>query len=92
MEFDSADVASMFANGIWTNVILHEMGHILGIGTIWSLLGLKNGAGNYIGAHGLAEYRALSGNPSALLGSDRARRRLGHRRRALGRGHVSTPN
>ena len=65
MEFDSADVANMFASGIWTNVILHEMGHILGIGTIWSLLGLKNGAGDYIGAHGLAEYRALSGNPSA---------------------------
>ena len=34
MEFDSADVANMFARN-WT-VILHEMGHILGIGTIWS--------------------------------------------------------
>jgi RTX calcium-binding nonapeptide repeat (4 copies)/Leishmanolysin len=65
MGFDSADVAGMFANGIWTNVILHEMGHILGIGTIWDQLGLLNSAGNYIGAHGLAEYRVLSGNPSA---------------------------
>ena len=65
MEFNSADVATMFASGTWTNVILHEIGHILGIGTIWSLLGLKNGAGDYIGVHGLAEYRALIGNPSA---------------------------
>ena len=65
MEFDSADVATMYANGTWTNVILHEIGHILGIGTLWSLLGLKNGAGDYIGVHGLAEYRALAGNPSA---------------------------
>jgi Ca2+-binding RTX toxin-like protein len=65
MEFDSADVANMFANGTWTNVILHEIGHILGIGTIWSLLGLKNGAGDYVGARGLAEYRTLLGNPSA---------------------------
>ena len=65
MEFDSADVATMYASGTWTNVILHEIGHILGIGTIWSLLGLKNGAGDYIGVHGLAEYRALLGNPSA---------------------------
>jgi hypothetical protein len=65
MEFDSADVAGMFANGTLTNVILHEMGHILGIGTIWSQLGLLNSAGDYIGAHALAEYRLLSGKPSA---------------------------
>jgi Ca2+-binding RTX toxin-like protein len=65
MTFDVADVAGMFASGIWTNVILHEMGHVLGIGTLWDSLHLKNGAGDYIGAHGLAEYRALTGNPSA---------------------------
>ena len=66
MEFDSADVATMFANNTWTNVILHEMGHILGIGTLWTTLGLKNGpSGDYIGANALREYRALSGNPSA---------------------------
>jgi hypothetical protein len=65
MEFDSADVASMFANGTWTNVILHEMGHILGIGTLWDTLHLKNGAGNYIGARALAEYRTISGNAGA---------------------------
>jgi hypothetical protein len=65
MEFDSADVATMYANGTWTNVILHEIGHILGIGTIWNLLGLKNGAGDYIGTYGLAEYRTLIGNPAA---------------------------
>jgi Ca2+-binding RTX toxin-like protein len=65
MEFDSADVAGMFANGTWTSVILHEMGHILGIGTLWSALHLKNGAGDYIGAHALAEYRTLTGNASA---------------------------
>jgi hypothetical protein len=63
MEFDSADVASMFASGIWTSVILHEMGHILGIGTLWD--SLKNSAGDFIGSHALAEYRTLSGNPSA---------------------------
>jgi hypothetical protein len=65
MEFDSADVASMYASGIWTDVILHEMGHVLGVGTLWDALGLKNGAGNYIGARGLAEYRLVSGNAGA---------------------------
>src|SRR6187551_438938 len=65
MQFDSADVAGMFANGTWTNVILHEMGHILGIGTLWSTLGLKNGAGDYIGTNALREYRTLSGTAGA---------------------------
>src|SRR5262245_14969228 len=35
MEFDSADVDAMFNAGILTAVILHEMGHVLGIGTLW---------------------------------------------------------
>ena len=65
MRFDVADVAGMFASGIWTSVILHEMGHILGIGTLWDSLHLKNGSGDYIGARGLAEYRTLSGNAGA---------------------------
>jgi hypothetical protein len=66
MQFDSADVAGMFANGTWTNVILHEMGHVLGIGTLWNTFGLKTSStGDYIGANALREYRTLSGNPSA---------------------------
>ncbi len=35
MRFDTADLASMEASGILENVILHEMGHVLGIGTLW---------------------------------------------------------
>ena len=34
----SADVASMVSDGTFTGVILHEMGHVIGIGTL--LLGL----------------------------------------------------
>ena len=80
MEFDSADVAGMFANGTWTNVILHEMGHILGIGTLWNTLGLKNGSpGDYIGANALREYRTLSGTAVRDVGAGRARWRLRHR-------------
>lgn len=40
MEFDGADLEWMEANGILESVILHEMGHVLGIGTIWHDLGL----------------------------------------------------
>lgn len=36
MRFDTADLANLEAAGSFGNVILHEMGHVLGIGTIWS--------------------------------------------------------
>ncbi len=32
MVFDEADVQDMINFGTWTNVILHEMGHVIGIG------------------------------------------------------------
>ncbi|HYV96696.1 MAG TPA: leishmanolysin-related zinc metalloendopeptidase, partial [Gemmatimonadaceae bacterium] len=38
MKFDSDDLANMEANGILVPVILHEMGHVLGIGTMWGSL------------------------------------------------------
>jgi adhesin/invasin len=37
MRFDVADLATMEASGILEGVILHEMGHVLGVGTLWSL-------------------------------------------------------
>jgi hypothetical protein len=40
MRFDAADVAALEANGQFSSVILHEMGHVLGIGTLWSQMGL----------------------------------------------------
>jgi hypothetical protein len=40
MQFDSADMANMEANGTLRYVILHELGHVLGVGTIWTDLGL----------------------------------------------------
>jgi Leishmanolysin len=35
MEFDSADVAELEAKGGFSLVVLHEMGHVLGFGSIW---------------------------------------------------------
>jgi len=35
MRFDSADLDRMKRNGTLEAVILHEMGHVLGIGTLW---------------------------------------------------------
>ncbi|WP_051963454.1 leishmanolysin-related zinc metalloendopeptidase [Deinococcus misasensis] len=43
MEFDSADLAMMEQNGTLKNVILHEMGHVLGLGTLWDKFIVHNG-------------------------------------------------
>ncbi|MBK5096886.1 MAG: PKD domain-containing protein [Gemmatimonadetes bacterium] len=40
MKFDTADLANLEAQGRLEDVILHEMGHVLGIGTLWGLFGL----------------------------------------------------
>ena len=40
MQFDAADLEGMEAGGILEAVILHEMGHVLGIGTLWDDHGL----------------------------------------------------
>ena len=44
MSFDTADLANMESNGTLLDVITHEMGHVIGIGTIWVRMGLLAGA------------------------------------------------
>lgn len=69
MQFDTADMARMETNGELFAVAMHEMGHVLGIGTIWSQLGLLQGAGTsnsrFVGARATAEYNALFGRNEA---------------------------
>jgi len=57
---DSADVGTY--TSLLTTIIEHEMGHILGVGTLWDSRGLTDGAYGYTGANALAEYRTLAGN------------------------------
>jgi hypothetical protein len=45
MSFDTADLADMQSNGTLKDVIAHEMGHVIGVGTIWSDKGKLKGAG-----------------------------------------------
>jgi Leishmanolysin len=53
MEFDSADVDAMITRGTFYNVVLHEMGHVLGLGTWWEWRGLIGGSPlTYQGAQG----------------------------------------
>lgn len=72
MHFDTADVAGLENSGVFPSVILHEMAHVLGYGTIWGAppLGLNLLAGaarnggtdpHFIGAQALAKFNANGG-------------------------------
>jgi hypothetical protein len=66
VEFDQADVAQMYSQGTLYYVVLHEIGHILGIGTLWDEFGLIDASTHrYFGANALAQYRIASGNFNA---------------------------
>jgi hypothetical protein len=63
MAFDTADLKKMQTDGSLGDVITHEMGHVLGIGTIWSMKGLLKGAGGsnptFTGKSSMKEYGVL---------------------------------
>jgi hypothetical protein len=65
MQFDTADIASLESSGQLYSVVLHEMAHVLGFGTLWQTNRLLVGAGGndprYIGAQALAQYNAIFG-------------------------------
>ena len=67
MEFDTADLKSMERNGTLGDVITHEMGHVLGFGTIWSDKRVLTGAGTrkplFTGAAAKKEYAKLLKKP-----------------------------
>jgi hypothetical protein len=68
MSFDTADLDRMEANNTLTDVILHEMGHVLGFGTLWSRMNLISGAGTvnsvFVGANAMREYAVLTSRPT----------------------------
>ena len=72
MQFDSADLADLENSGQLNDVILHEMGHVLGIGTIWDFGGrdlLTNNGGffkkdnpRFTGEIATAQYNQIFNN------------------------------
>ena len=71
MSFDTADLAVMQSDGTLLDVITHEMGHVIGIGTIWKQKGLLAGAGTanptFTGTNAKKEFGVLKGTgPQAV--------------------------
>lgn len=58
MEFDTADLGVLESAGLLDEVIIHEMAHVMGFGTLWQLNGLSTpGSGQYTGQNALDIYR-----------------------------------
>ena len=80
MEFDEFDIQSMLNEGSFGDIVLHEMGHVLGIGTLWNafgrglLVGAGGAAPNFIGPRATTEFAAINtlsfvGNPVPVEGN-----------------------
>ena len=61
MEFDKADIDNYIATGRFEAVVLHEMNHVLGFGTVWDL--------RFLLANPAFTYDS-NGNPTATLSTD----------------------
>ena len=65
LKLDAADLVMMERNNTIDDVVLHEIGHVLGIGTMWSTRSLVTGAGTadprFTGGWALGAYRAMGG-------------------------------
>ncbi|MEJ6395151.1 leishmanolysin-related zinc metalloendopeptidase [Gymnodinialimonas sp. 2305UL16-5] len=65
MQFDEADLENLESQGSFADVILHEMAHVLGFGTLWDSFSLISGSGSmnpeFIGTSAVREYRTLAG-------------------------------
>jgi hypothetical protein len=66
MSFDAADLQPMIDDGSLERVIMHEMGHVIGIGTLWDNFregraGDVDNDPRYVGANGIAGYRQIGG-------------------------------
>jgi len=69
MRFDSADLVNLENAGLLNSVILHEMGHVIGIGPLWSTKNLVVNPSTasqsldtyYNGVNGIAGFDAIGG-------------------------------
>jgi len=72
MFFDTDDLAIMEEEGSLVRVIVHEIAHVLGFGTIWKpdYLGLLQGAGTnnprFVGPNAMREFAALKGEATPV--------------------------
>ncbi len=58
MDFDLADINALIGAGSFTDVIKHEMAHVMGFGTLWTQNNVYvNGSGKFTGGAALAQFK-----------------------------------
>lgn len=68
MQFDSADLADLERTGELEAVAMHEMAHVMGFGTLWTLNGVYiDGTGRYTGTNALNAYRREFDSSAAFV-------------------------
>src|SRR5918994_30684 len=91
MEFDVGDLDRVQVDGSLEMVIIHEMGHVLGMGTLWEEMGLLQGAGTanpvFTGSNAAREFASLIGSdtptPVPVENEDGVGTRDGHWRETV---------
>lgn len=72
MTFDSADAAGLVSGGTFGSLVLHEMAHVLGYGTLWQANNVYvAGSGEFTGANATAYWQSefgQTGTPDVELG------------------------
>lgn len=67
---DSDDIANMQTEGLLHDLVAHEIGHVLGFGTIWPDLGLLSGAGGpdprFLGSSAVGAFQVLGGGAAGV--------------------------
>lgn len=70
MFFDTDDLAFLADNNIFDEVVVHEMGHVLGFGTLWNfgrtLLQGTNADPRFVGPNAIAGYHDVGGKGSTV--------------------------
>ncbi len=63
MQFDTADVERLERESAFADVVIHEMGHVIGFGTLWSRFNLVEASGTnnpqFVGSSAMQEYSEL---------------------------------
>jgi len=68
IKLETADLTNMENNGSLYDVILHEMAHVMGFGTLWTNNNVYvDGSGQYTGANALATYQNEFNQPGATF-------------------------
>ena len=100
MQFDTADLTDLEMSGGLDDVILHEMGHVVGIGGLWREFNLVRNFftanPTYIGPSGMREFATLIGSdtpvPVPVATSGRAGSHGVHFRESVFGNALMTPN